>query len=108
MLFAPNGPRTFSGALVSFEPGARTRWHSHPAGQTLIITAGVGWVQLEGEERLEAKSGDVVWTPPGIRHWHGAQPSTTMSHIALQGAVDSRAVDWFEPVSRESYEQAPP
>lgn len=103
MLFVPNGSRDFSGATVTFQPGARTTWHSHPAGQTFVVTEGTGWVQLEGEERLEVKPGDVVWTPPGVRHWHGATPSTAMTHIALQGEVDGSTVDWYEPVTDTSY-----
>ena len=103
MLFAPNGPRDFGGATVTFQPGARTIWHSHPAGQTLVVIEGAGWVQLEGAERLEVQPGDVVWTPPGIRHWHGSTPSTSMTHIALQGDVDGRTVDWFEPVTDAAY-----
>lgn len=103
MLFAPSGPRDFGGATVAFQSGARTRWHSHPAGQTLLVTEGTGWVQLEGEKRLEVKPGDVVWTPPGIRHWHGATPEAAMTHLALQGDVEGRTVDWFEPVTDASY-----
>lgn len=104
MLFSSNGSRDFGGATVAFEPGARTVWHSHPAGQTLLITEGTGWVQLEGQRRLVVSPGDVVWTPPGVRHWHGATPSTEMTHIAIQGELDGRTVDWFEPVSDAQYE----
>ncbi|MCA9673230.1 MAG: cupin domain-containing protein [Myxococcales bacterium] len=103
MLFAPQGPRTFSGASVSFEPGARSAWHSHPAGQTLVVTAGAGWVQMQGQPRRDLKPGDVVWTPPGVRHWHGATDSSAMTHLALQGAVDGKAVNWFEHVSDAQY-----
>ena len=103
MLFTPNGPRDFSGATVTFQPGARTRWHSHPAGQTLVVTEGTGWVQLEGKERLQVNPGDVVWTPPGVRHWHGATAGAAMTHIALQGEVQGRTVDWFEPVTDALY-----
>lgn len=103
MLFVPNGPRDFSGASVSFEPGARTAWHIHPAGQTLIVTEGHGWVQVEGQKRRELKPGDVVWTPPGVRHWHGATASDAMTHLALQGEVDGVAVRWLEQVSEPQY-----
>ncbi len=103
MLFGPNGPRDFGGAYVTFETGARTAWHSHPAGQTLVVTEGSGWVQAAGGPRLDLKPGDVVWTPPGVRHWHGATASTSMTHMALQGAVDGSTVDWFEQVSDEQY-----
>jgi quercetin dioxygenase-like cupin family protein len=103
MLFSPNGPRDFGGASVTFDPGSRTAWHSHPAGQTLVVTDGVGWVQLEGGERLEVRPGDVVWTPPGVRHWHGATPGAAMTHIALQSQYGGRTVDWFEPVTDAEY-----
>lgn len=102
-LFGPNGPRDFGAAYVTFQPGARTAWHSHPAGQTLVVTDGTGWVQVEGEPRRDIKPGDVVWTPPGVRHWHGATRSTAMTHIALQGEVEGRVVDWFEPVADATY-----
>lgn len=103
MLFVPNGSRDFSGAYVTFEPGARTAWHSHPAGQTLVVTEGSGWVQLEGQPRVEMKPGDVVWTPPNVRHWHGATETSSMTHIALQGAVEGSAVDWAEHVTDAQY-----
>lgn len=103
MLFSPDGPRDFGGASVDFEPGARTAWHSHPAGQTLVVTEGLGWLQVEGQPRQELHPGDVVWTPPGARHWHGATSETAMSHIALQGAVDGAVVDWQEHVSDAQY-----
>ena len=104
MLFGPNGPRTFGGATVVFEPGARTSWHSHPAGQTLVVTDGSGWMQTDGGPRHEVKAGDVVWTPPGVRHWHGATTATAITHIALQGEVSGRTVDWFEPVTDAQYQ----
>lgn len=103
MLFSPNGPRDFGGASVAFEPGARTAWHAHPAGQTLVVTEGHGWVQLEGEARRDIRTGDVVWTPPGVRHWHGATATTAMTHLALQGAVDGAVVDWQEHVTDAQY-----
>ncbi|MCA9611828.1 MAG: cupin domain-containing protein, partial [Myxococcales bacterium] len=98
-LFAPNGSRDFGAATVVFEAGARTAWHTHPAGQTLVVTEGTGWVQLEGEARVEIHAGDVVWIPPGIRHWHGATATSAMTHVALQGAVDGSVVDWLEHVT---------
>lgn len=107
MLFTPNGPRTFSGAYVNFEPGARTAWHTHPAGQTLVVTEGSGWVQLEGEARRDLEPGDVVWTPPGVRHWHGATDAAAMTHMALQGAVDGTAVTWLEHVTDAQYLDPP-
>lgn len=103
MLFSPNGPRTFGGANVTFEPGARTAWHVHPAGQTLVVTAGSGWVQSEGEPRRDLKPGDVVWTPPGVRHWHGATDTESMTHLALQGGIEAKVVDWQEHVSDAQY-----
>ncbi len=103
MLFSPDGPRDFGGATATFEPGARTAWHSHPAGQTLVVTEGRGWAQLEGAARVELKAGDVLWTPPGVRHWHGATASSAMTHIALQGEVNGSVVEWNEPVSEAKY-----
>lgn len=102
-LFGTNEHRPFSGGHVTFEPGARSAWHTHPAGQTLIVTAGVGWVQQWDGEKREIKPGDVVWIPPGVKHWHGATATTAMSHIALQQAVGNRNVDWLEQVADESY-----
>ena len=92
-----------TGALVSFEPGARTAWHTHPLGQTLIVFTGCGWVQREGGPVEEIRPGDIVWFPPGERHWHGATPTTGMSHVAIQEALDGKAVDWMEKVSEEQY-----
>ncbi len=103
MLFAPNGPRDFSGAYVTFQPGARTAWHSHPAGQTLVVTEGMGWMQMEGSDRAELRPGDVVWTPPGVRHWHGATDTTAMTHLAVQSQLDDAVVDWGEHVSDADY-----
>jgi quercetin dioxygenase-like cupin family protein len=90
-------------ALVTFEPGARTDWHNHPLGQTLIVTAGCGWTQCEGEERVEVRAGDVIWCPPDHRHWHGATATTGMSHIAVQEHLEGKFVTWMEQVSDEDY-----
>jgi quercetin dioxygenase-like cupin family protein len=104
-LFQPNAPARTSGASVTFEPGARTAWHTHPLGQTLIVTAGCGWVQQEGGPIDEIHPGDVISIPPGEKHWHGATPTTAMTHIAIQEALDGKAVDWLEKVSDEQYRQ---
>jgi quercetin dioxygenase-like cupin family protein len=88
---------------VTFEPGARTAWHTHPLGQTLIITAGLGWVQTEGGQIEEVRPGDVVWFPPGEKHWHGATPTTAMTHIAVQESLNGKNVDWMEKVSDAQY-----
>ena len=96
-------PARVGGASVTFEPGARTAWHTHPLGQTLIVTAGCGWVQREGGPVEEIRPGDVVWFPPGEKHWHGATPTTAMTHIAIQEALDGKVVDWMEKVSDEQY-----
>jgi quercetin dioxygenase-like cupin family protein len=92
-----------SGAQVTFEPGARTAWHTHPLGQTLIITSGLGWVQRRGGPVEEVRLGDVVWFPPDEKHWHGATATTAMTHIAIQEAIDGKNVDWMEKVSEEQY-----
>lgn len=102
-LFDPDGARSFGSAEVSFAPGARTAWHTHPAGQTLIVTAGSGWVQEWGGPRRDIAVGDVVWTEPGVKHWHGAGGDTAMTHIAIQGVVDGSPVDWMEHVADEQY-----
>ena len=102
-LFQANAPARASGASVTFEPGARTAWHTHPLGQTLIVTAGCGWVQREGGPIEEIRPGDVVSFPPGEKHWHGAAPTTAMTHIAIQEALDGKVVDWMEKVSDEQY-----
>jgi quercetin dioxygenase-like cupin family protein len=102
-LFSPPDPARVAGALVTFEPGARTAWHTHPLGQTLIVTAGCGRVQREGGPVEEIRPGDVVWFPPGERHWHSAAPATAMSHIAIQEKLDGSAVTWMEQVSDEQY-----
>ncbi|MDR7316386.1 cupin domain-containing protein [Brevibacillus nitrificans] len=102
-LFGATDPARASGATVTFEPGARTAWHTHPFGQTLIITAGSGRVQRWGGPIEEIRPGDVVWFPPGEKHWHGASPNTAMSHIAIQEQLDGKAVEWMEKVSDEQY-----
>ena len=94
-------------ARVTFEPGARTAWHTHPLGQTLIVTSGVGWTQCEGEPIVEIRAGDVIWCPPGHRHWHGATPTTAMTHIAVQEAQDRKMVAWMERVTDEQYLPGP-
>jgi quercetin dioxygenase-like cupin family protein len=96
-------PARAGGAVVTFEPGARTAWHWHPLGQTLIVTAGCGWVQSEGGPKVEIRPGDVVWCPPNERHWHGATPTTAMTHVAIAEALDGKAVEWMEKVSDEQY-----
>ncbi len=102
-LFQAPNPARVSGAGVTFEPGARTAWHTHPLGQTLIVTAGSGWVQREGGSIEEIHPGDVIWFPPGEKHWHGASPTTAMTHIAIQEQLNGKAVDWLEKVSDEQY-----
>ena len=92
-----------SGASVAFERGARTAWHSHPLGQTLIVTAGTGWVQQWGGQVQEIWQGDIVWIPPNLKHWHGATASASMTHIAVQESLDGKAVEWMEKVSDEQY-----
>jgi len=96
-------PARVTGATVTFEPGARTAWHTHPLGQTLIVTAGAGWAQTEGAARVEILPGDIVWFPPGVKHWHGATATTAMTHIAIQEALDGSNVTWMEKVSNEDY-----
>ena len=102
-LFDAKQPARAGSACVTFEPGARTAWHTHPLGQHLIITSGVGWVQEEGKPIQEVRPGDVVWFPPGVKHWHGASPANAMTHIAIQEAKDGSAVEWLEHVSDEQY-----
>jgi quercetin dioxygenase-like cupin family protein len=98
-----NDPSRVTDASVTFEPGARTAWHSHPLGQTLIVTAGCGRVQREGGPVEEIRPGDIVWIPPHEKHWHGAAPTTSMTHIAIQEELDSSSAAWFEHVSDEQY-----
>jgi quercetin dioxygenase-like cupin family protein len=102
-LFAAPEPARVAGATVTFEPGARTAWHTHPLGQTLIVLSGLGRAQREGGAVEEIRPGDVVWFAPGEKHWHGASPGTAMTHIAIQEALDGRAVDWMEHVTDEQY-----
>jgi quercetin dioxygenase-like cupin family protein len=102
-LFQAPDPARVAGASVTFEPGARTAWHTHPLGQTLIITAGRGRVQREGGAMEEVNPGDVVWFAPGEKHWHGAAPATAMTHIAIQERLNGKVVDWLEHVSDEEY-----
>lgn len=92
------------GGLVEFTPGARANWHSHPAGQTLVVTAGVGWVQQESKDRIVIRAGDVVTIPPGVKHWHGASAANSMTHIAITPAVDGKNADWMEPVSDAQFD----
>ena len=89
---------------MTFEPGARSAWHTHPAGQILIVTSGTGWVQEEGGEKREIKPGDVIWMPLGVKHWHGATVSNFISHIAITNMADGKNVDWLEKVSDEQYQ----
>ncbi|RDD69880.1 (R)-mandelonitrile lyase [Paracoccus versutus] len=102
-LFAAEAPGRAAGAHVTFEPGARTAWHTHPAGQTLIVTFGRGRVQREGGPVEEIRAGDVVWFPAGEKHWHGAAPDTAMSHIAIQEVIDGSTVTWMEKVADTDY-----
>jgi quercetin dioxygenase-like cupin family protein len=102
-LFPVRDPARTAGNAVTFEPGARTAWHTHPLGQILIVTAGSGRVQLEGQPVQEIHPGDVVWIEPGEKHWHGAAKATAMTHIAIQEALDGKAVEWMEKVSDEQY-----
>jgi quercetin dioxygenase-like cupin family protein len=102
-LFRPLEPARTSGAYVTFEPGARTAWHTHPLGQSLIVTAGFGWVHREGGRIEEVRPGDVVWFPPGEKHWHGATPTTALTHIAITEMLDGKNVDWMEKVSDDQY-----
>jgi len=102
-MFPATAPSRVSGGHVTFEPGARSAWHTHPVGQTLVITSGLGWVQQWGGPKQEVRAGDVVWFAPGIKHRHGASASTAMTHIAIQQAVDDKNVDWLEQVSDEQY-----
>ena len=103
MRFQRSTPARVGGAIVTFEPGARTAWHTHPLGQTLIVTSGCGRAQREGGPIEVIRAGDVVWFEPGEKHWHGATPTTAMTHIAIQERLDGKAVDWLEKVSDEQY-----
>ena len=103
-LFQTDAPARARGASVTFEPGARTAWHTHPLGQTLIVTAGCGLAQCWGGPIEEIRSGDVIWFAPGEKHWHGATSRTAMTHIAIQEQLDEQVVDWMEKVSDEQYQ----
>lgn len=102
-LFQAPDPASVQGASVTFEPGARTAWHTHPLGQTLIVTAGLGWAQRQGGSVEEIRPGDVVWFPPDEKHWHGASPTTAMTHIAIQEKLNGKVVDWMEHVTDAQY-----
>ncbi len=102
-LFQAGDPARVSGGQVTFEPGARTMWHSHPLGQTLIVTSGLGWVQCEGGPIEEVRPGDVIWFPPGEKHWHGATTTTALTHIAITESLNGKNVDWMEKVNVEQY-----
>jgi quercetin dioxygenase-like cupin family protein len=107
VLFGATASSPLTAVEVTFEPGAHTAWHNHPAGQYLVVTAGVGWVQQRGGEKREIRAGDVVWTPPGVAHWHGATPSHAMSHLAIWDFVDGSGGELFEHVSERDYRAAP-
>jgi quercetin dioxygenase-like cupin family protein len=102
-LFGDNPHRQATAAQVTFSPCARTAWHTHPAGQTLIVTSGSGWIQQWGGHRQQISPGDVIWTPPGVKHWHGATLTGEMTHFAIQGTVEGRNVNWLEQVSDDQY-----
>ena len=99
----PTATVAAGGALVAFEAGGRTAWHSHPGGQTLFVTTGAGWVQEWGGTKIEIKPGDVVWTPSNVKHWHGGTSSSAMTHVAIHALVGGKNVDWMEPVTDEQY-----
>ena len=101
--FAGEDPARVGGATVTFEPGARTAWHTHPLGQTLLVTSGLGWVQREGGPVEEIRPGDIVWFAPGEKHWHGATSTTAMTHIAIAEKLNGSPVDWMEKVTDEQY-----
>jgi quercetin dioxygenase-like cupin family protein len=102
-LFQPNEHRRAAAATVTFEPGARTAWHTHPLGQTLIVISGVGWAQKDGGPVEEIHPGDVVWFGPNEKHWHGASPTIAMTHMAIQEQLNGKVVDWMEKVSDQQY-----
>jgi quercetin dioxygenase-like cupin family protein len=107
-LFDTLDPGRANGASVTFEPAARTAWHTHPLGQTLVVTSGCGWAQRWGGPVEEIHPGDVIWFPPGEKHWHGATPTTALTHIAIQEKLDGKAVDWMEQVTDAQYQSANP
>ncbi|MGC6369958.1 (R)-mandelonitrile lyase [Pseudomonas sp. K2I15] len=102
-LFAVPAPSNVSAGYVTFEPGARSMWHTHPLGQMLVVTMGTGWVQQEGAQKQVIKPGDVIWTPPGVKHWHGATSTTSVTHMAIQEALDGKNVQWLEPVTEAQF-----
>jgi quercetin dioxygenase-like cupin family protein len=104
-LFQAAPPGRAGGGIVSFEPGARTAWHAHPLGQTLIVTSGVGRVQQWGRPAEEIRPGDIVWIPPDVKHWHGASRTVGMTHVAIAESLDGKSTDWMEKVSDEQYQQ---
>jgi quercetin dioxygenase-like cupin family protein len=106
-LYTAAAPARVACASVTFEPGARSAWHTHPLGQILVVTAGCGWTKCEGGPIEEIRAGDVIFCPPGHRHWHGATPTTSMTHIAIQEALDGRMVDWMEHVTDAEYLAGP-
>lgn len=103
--FQAEEPARVGGATVTFEPGARTAWHTHPLGQTLFVTAGLGWAQREGGPVEEIRPGDVIWFAPGEKHWHGAAPTTSMTHIAVAEKLNGKSVDWLQHVTDAEYHQ---
>ena len=103
MLHTAQAPARLGCASVTFEPGARSAWHTHPLGQVLVVTAGCGWTQCEGEPIAEIRAGDVVWCPPGHKHWHGATSTTAMTHLAIQEGLDGKFVEWMEHVTDKEY-----
>ncbi|CAI3804771.1 hypothetical protein GLGCALEP_03710 [Pseudomonas sp. MM221] len=105
-LFPARAPSRVSAGYVNFQPGARSMWHTHPLGQTLVVTAGTGWVQQAGGKKQLINPGDVIWTPPGVKHWHGATATSGMTHMAIQESLDGQNVEWLEPVSDAQYEAA--
>lgn len=104
-LFSEKETASFSGAYVTFEAGARSAWHIHPTGQHLVVTTGMGWTQEWGGSIEEIHAGDVLWCPPGVKHWHGASPTTAMTHMAITGTLDGKNVEWLEKVSDEQYKK---
>lgn len=103
-LIAADAPARITAVSVTFEPGARTAWHTHPLGQALMVTSGTGWVQREGGPKEDIHPGDVIWIPPGEKHWHGATAATAMTHVAIQEALEGTAVEWLEHVTDDQYE----
>ncbi|MEW5713500.1 cupin domain-containing protein [Pseudomonas sp. SB113] len=106
-IFNSPAPARVGLAIVNFEPGARTNWHTHPLGQILLVTVGVGWTQCDGGPKVEIRPGDLIWCNCGKRHWHGATDKTAMQHVAINEALDGKPVDWLEPVSHETYLSGP-